>query len=152
VSHSERQIHDKEAIEAILRRATVCRIALCDGDTPYIVPVHFGYENGRLYFHSATEGRKLDILARNNRVCFEVDVDVELIPADAPCAWSSRYRSVVGFGRAFVVRDAEEKARALNLIVTQCGGTPGAYSAEALDEVAVVRVEVDRMTGKQAGY
>jgi nitroimidazol reductase NimA-like FMN-containing flavoprotein (pyridoxamine 5'-phosphate oxidase superfamily) len=139
-------------METILRRATVCRIAMCDGDSPYVVAVNFGYADNRLYFHSATEGRKLDILARNNRVCFEADVDVELVPAEKPCGWTARYRSVVGFGRAFVVDDAEEKARALNLIVTQCGGKPGAYSAKALDEVAVVRVAVETMTGKQAGY
>ena len=148
----DRQICDTEAMEAILRRATVCRIAMCDGDSPYIVAVNFGYADNRLYFHSATEGRKLDILARNSRVCFEADVDVELVPAEAPCGWTARYRSVMGFGRAFVVSDAEEKACALNLIVTQCGGKPGEYSAAALAEVAIVRIEVDQMTGKQAGH
>ena len=72
------EVSERAEVEAILAEATVCRLAMCDGDQPYVVPLSFGYRDGTLYFHTAMEGKKLCILAKNNRVCFEVDVDQEL--------------------------------------------------------------------------
>jgi nitroimidazol reductase NimA-like FMN-containing flavoprotein (pyridoxamine 5'-phosphate oxidase superfamily) len=54
---------------------------------PYIVPVCFGYDDGTLYFHSATAGRKLDVLRKNNAVCVEFDVDCEVVKAENACKW-----------------------------------------------------------------
>ncbi|MCJ7619404.1 MAG: pyridoxamine 5'-phosphate oxidase family protein, partial [Anaerolineae bacterium] len=62
---AEREIKDREAIEDILRRATVCRLAVCDGNVPYVVPLSFGYADNCLYFHSAREGRKIETIKAN---------------------------------------------------------------------------------------
>ena len=97
---------------------------------PYVVPVCFGYEGDILYFHSAPRGRKLDILRRNSAVCFEFDVDCEVVPAKSACGWSMRFRSVVGFGDASLVEDPEEKRKALDVIMGQYGGQPGEYAAD----------------------
>ena len=67
----DKEIKDKEVIESIIKRATVCRIALSENNVPYIVPLSFGYKDNCLYFHSAPEGRKIDIIKQNNNVCFE---------------------------------------------------------------------------------
>lgn len=64
----EREICDPEEMESIISRACVCRLAMCEGYAPYVVPLCFGYEGEYLYFHSATEGRKLEILKKNPRV------------------------------------------------------------------------------------
>jgi len=148
----DQEITDRTEIESILQRATVCRIAMAEDNVPYVVPVSFGYRDGCLYIHSAPEGRKIDILKRNDRVCFEVDVDEELVRRGEPCAWSMRYRSVVGLGRAYLVEDAEEKRKALDIIVEHYGGEPAGYSDKALREVAVIRVKIEEMTGKQSGH
>lgn len=145
----DREITDKAAIEAILQRAQVCRIALADGEQPYIVPVCFGYEPGRLYFHSATEGRKLDILRRNDRVCFEAEADAEFIPADQACEWTVRFSSVIGFGKAAFVENPEEKEHALQVLMQHYGGQTTGFGD--LRRVAVIRIDVEEMTGKRSG-
>jgi nitroimidazol reductase NimA-like FMN-containing flavoprotein (pyridoxamine 5'-phosphate oxidase superfamily) len=60
-------------IEAILKRTEVGRLALCDGSAPYIIPLNFAYLNGKIGFHCDWKGKKLDIIAKNPRCCFEVD-------------------------------------------------------------------------------
>ncbi|MBA7530072.1 hypothetical protein ES705_22275 [subsurface metagenome] len=97
---SDYQITDKQELLDILKQAEICRLALADRDEPYIVPINFGIEFTdplNLYFHCAREGRKLDIIERNHKVCFEVEVDAKLHPGSKACGWSMRYRSVIGF-------------------------------------------------------
>lgn len=139
---------DMDTIESIIRSASVCRIALSDDGQPYVLPVCFGYADNTLYFHSAPRGRKLDILGKNNAVCCEFDVDQEIVQAEDACAWSVRYRSVVAFGRAFVVEDLEEQRQALDVILAHYGGRPRAYPEATLQRTAVVKVEIQSMTAK----
>ena len=149
---AEREIKDRSVVEEILRGATVCRLAVCDGNVPYIVPLNFGYEDGRLYFHSAPEGRKIEAIKANPNVCFEVDVDQELVPGELPCEWTVRYRSVIGFGQARILEEVAEKGRALDVILSHYAQGPFVYPEGAIDEVAVVEVEIESLTGKQSGY
>jgi nitroimidazol reductase NimA-like FMN-containing flavoprotein (pyridoxamine 5'-phosphate oxidase superfamily) len=144
---------DRSAIEAIIRQALVCRIALTDGEQPYIVPVCFGCADDALYFHSSGKGRKIDILKKNNAVCFEFDVDQELVGSEIPCRSGIKYRSVIGFGKAFFVQDPAEKKKALDTIMAQYGGQPPYdYPATTLDKTTVVKVAIESMTAKVAGY
>ncbi len=144
----EREVLDRTEIEAILGEAAVCRIALSDHDSPYIVPVCFGYKGGRLYIHCAREGRKLDILRKNSRLCFEVDIESETVKSPRPCNWGMRYRSLVGFGRAFIIDDAVEKSEALDVIMEHYAGPRGPYPASVLGRTRIVRIRIDEMTGK----
>jgi nitroimidazol reductase NimA-like FMN-containing flavoprotein (pyridoxamine 5'-phosphate oxidase superfamily) len=114
---SEKEITDKSAIEAIINASLVCRLALSDGDQPYIVPLSFGYQDRTLYFHSALEGKKIDIIKINNRICFEFDVNTEIIEAEKACKWGMKYQSVIGFGRAVLVENIQEKQKALSIIM-----------------------------------
>jgi nitroimidazol reductase NimA-like FMN-containing flavoprotein (pyridoxamine 5'-phosphate oxidase superfamily) len=143
---------DVDTIESIIRSASVCRIALSDDGQPYVLPVCFGYADNTLYFHSAPRGRKLDILRKNNAVCCAFDVDQEIVQAEDACAWSVRYRSVVAFGRAFVVEDLEEQRQALDVILAHYGGQPCPYPEPTLRRTAVVKVEIQSMTAKISGY
>jgi nitroimidazol reductase NimA-like FMN-containing flavoprotein (pyridoxamine 5'-phosphate oxidase superfamily) len=145
-------ITDVDTIESIIRSASVCRIALSDDGQPYVLPVCFGYVDNTLYFHSAPSGRKLDILGKNNAVCCEFDVDQEIVRAEDACAWSVRYRSVVAFGRAFVVEDLDEQRKALDVILAHYGGQARAYPEATLLRTAVVKVEIQSMTAKISGY
>jgi len=150
--------HDREIkvpgeIEAIIQRAQICRVGLAEDNVPYVVPVHFGYAGKCLYFHCATQGKKLDIIRRNNNVCFEIDTDYQLVRPDGPpCKCSARYRSVIGFGKASVIEDRGEKAAALNIVSQHYGSSPYQFSDEEMEGVAVVKIDVSNMTGKQAGY
>jgi uncharacterized protein len=152
--HPEKAITDPAAIDDILRRGTVCHMAMVDGDRPYVVPLCYGYRDGALYAHSAREGRKLDLLRRNPAVCFDVSVDVELAPGDHPCRWNMRYRSVIGAGRATLVDDPEDKRAAMDIIMAHYGGQPegGRYPYEEaiLGNTIIIRVDVESLSGKQS--
>ncbi len=146
----EREITDKKEIEAIIQQALVCRLAMVDGDTPYVVPLCFGYADRTLYFHSASEGKKLEILKKNNRVCFEFDIDQSLKMSEKPCAWSMTYKSVLGFGRAYFLTDFEAKGKALEIIMRNYTADSFEYPKSAVDEISVIKVEIEHMTGKQS--
>ena len=125
---------------------------MSDEGQPYVVPASFGYEDGTLYFHSSVEGKKVDILRKNNAVCVEFDVDQEITQAESACNWGVKYRSVIGFGRAFFIEGVEEKQRALDIIVAHYGGDPQDYPKATLRKMAVVRVEIQDATAKVSGY
>ena len=79
----EREVKERAAIEEILRACKVCRLAMNGEDgVPYVVPLNFGYtwsgEQPVFYLHSAQSGRKLDLLDKDARVCFEMDCDYVL--------------------------------------------------------------------------
>ena len=142
----------KEQIEAIIHKATVCRLGMLDGDTPYIVPLCFGYRDNTLYFHGSMQSRKVELIQKHPRVCFEFDILTEPISAPNPCDWDMRYQSVVGFGKASMVEETAEKREALATIVAQY--TKGSHSLTdlRLGATAVIKVAITSMTGKQSGF
>lgn len=105
----EKEIKDIETIKSILQEAQVCRLALSNNNIPYIIPMNFGFKDNILYLHSAKEGSKIEILKKNNNICFEVDIKNELIKSKTPCDWSMKYYSVIGMGKVYFVNDFEGK-------------------------------------------
>ena len=89
---NDREIKDRKEIDGIIRRCRVCRLAMCDDGQPYIVPLNFGYDGRFLYFHAAPEGRKIDIIKRNNRVGFEFDILHDIVTARAGLRLGSKIR------------------------------------------------------------
>ncbi len=147
----DKEIADGAKIESIIRRSTVCRLAMVDENRPYIVPLCFGYKGNLLYFHSARNGRKIDVLKKNNAVCFEFDVDYEPIKADNACEWGMKYESVIGFGKASFVDDVEAKREALDIIMQQYSSGVFTYPDAKLKNTIIIKVEIEHMTGKQSG-
>ena len=146
---ANREISDPSAIRAIMEEALVCRIGLCDEGMPYVVPMNFGLGENCLFLHCATEGQKLDILRRNDRVCFEMDLLREIKEGPAACGWSARYESVIGFGKAIFVDDPAEKRFALDRIMNHYSTIgPCAYPDDILAKTTVIRIEIERLTGK----
>lgn len=151
MKRKDKEITDRMEIESILSQARICRIGFSQNNKPYIVPMNFGYKDGYLFFHCAQEGMKIDIIKQNNNVCFEVDINHEITDTGIPCDWSTRYSSVIGFGKALLVKDPIEKKLALNVIVNHY--SPKAkfkYSEEALNKVGIIKIETTSMTGKKS--
>ena len=148
----DKEIQDRKVIDRIIGRASLCRLALCDGDQPYIVTMNFGYDGSRLYFHCATEGRKIDLIKKNNKVCFQMDLNYELVEAEKPCKYTSKFLSVVGFGKAALLTDRDEKIPALDIIMKHYDGPSGDYVDEVLEKVTVIRVDIESISGKYSGY
>ena len=147
----EKEIIQGSDIEAIIRKALICRLGLSDGEQPYIVPLCFGYRNRTLYFHCALEGKKLDIIRKNQRVCFEFDVNSAIIMDEDACKWSIKYQSVLGFGKAVIVENINEKQNAIEIIMSQYTDRQFHFSDMAVQKMAVIKVEIENMTGKQSG-
>jgi uncharacterized protein len=148
----DREVSNKAELEAIVRQADVCRIAMFAEKAPYIVPLNFGYEwdeTLKLYFHCAQTGRKLELLKMNDSVGFEIDIGHELIAGSTACDWGMKYKSVVGHGKIREIADEEDKARGLDSIMKQAGfeGSPS-YSRQMLGAVKVLCLEVEEITGK----
>ncbi|MBI5248527.1 MAG: pyridoxamine 5'-phosphate oxidase family protein, partial [Desulfomonile tiedjei] len=146
----KQEITDRAILESILDKAEVCRLGLCEDGMPYVVPICFGYEDNCIYVHSAGEGRKIDIIKRNNNVCFEAEADVEVIAGEDACKWSMRYLSVIGFGKAFMVNDFDDKIRGLNAIMRHYSGLSEHIYNEAATKLAtIIKIEIESMTGKK---
>jgi len=152
---TDRELTDPSALDDVLRRADVLFVAMVDEGEPYVLPFDFGYEpgpdggpaGGALFVHCAEEGRKLDVIAREPRVCFTAEVDHEVVPGTA-CSWTAYFRSVVGWGTARLVADRAERARALERLIEHYSGQPESLPPASADGVAVIRIDIERVTGK----
>ena len=150
----DHEITDINGIEEILLQCKTCHIAMIDGDTPYVVPLSYGYKflDGNvleLYLHSALEGRKLDVLKRNNRVCFEISSEGEPVHSEIPCNSSYYYASVIGFGEAVFVDGAEEKCEALSVMFRHQSGKDDIITAEQTKSTCVFKIVSTDFTGKK---
>ncbi len=65
------EIADPKIIEEILKESEICRLAMMDGDKPYILPFNYGYKDNCIYIHCAKEGKKIDLLRKNGEVNYK---------------------------------------------------------------------------------
>ena len=142
----------EEDARAFLAAGREGRLATCDrAGQPYITPLNYLYRAGKIYFHSRLDGRKLDNIAANPRVCFEVSAAAKLtVTHDRPCSCSTRYTSVLAFGVARVVEDSTEKTALLNMLVERYAGGNAFQPVEEKHAAgcAVVEIDVDQISGK----
>ena len=113
----DKEVKDKDIISSALNRAIVCRLGLTENDMPYVVPMNFGYKDNCLYFHSVPIGKKIEIIKKNNQVCFEIDIDHELVITESACNATMKYLSIIGSGKAELIDDFERKQKALEIIM-----------------------------------
>lgn len=148
----DRAVTQEADLLQILQSCKVCRVAMNTGSYPYIVPMNFGfsYESGTLtlFFHSALEGRKIDLLRADPRVCFEMDCAHSLIISDKACGYGYRFQSIIGEGDMEIVADAEEKMRGLACLMAHQTGRSFTFSPEDVAAVTVLRLRVRQWTGK----
>ena len=149
----EKEIKEKAEIEQVLREATVGRLGTSRDDTPYVVPVSYVYDDGKIIIHGAKQGKKMDDIQANPRVCFEVDTS-EIIPSDDPCNYSYRYRSVIANGTAKILDDPAEKLVGLRLLTEKYApGNGPTLTEEHLNKnsnLNVVEIKIQDMTGKKS--
>ena len=147
---SDKEITDRKAIEDIILRSKVCKLAMCEENRPYIVPLCFGFKNNTLYFHSAPKGKKIEILKKNPNVCFEFEIFTQIIKSAKACKWGMRYKSVIGFGKAGFITDDDLKRQAFDIIMNQYADGSFIYEDALLKSVVVINVGIQSMTGKQS--
>ena len=147
----KREIEDRSEIEEILHLERTMHLALADNNIPFVVPVFYAFDGTSIYFHSAKAGTKMEILKRNNNVCFEVSIGEGVVPSNAACDFEAKHRTVIGVGKAIFVEDEAEKIRALDLIVAKFTEEKFTYPQANLNLTQVVRIDIESIKGKKHG-
>lgn len=151
-----REITLQSSMEDIISRCQYCSMAMVDQDNrPYVLPMNFGYAEGVVYLHSAPEGKKVDILHSNSKVClaFSTDHELRYQSENVACSYSMKYRSVLIYGKVTFITDPDEKRRVLNIIMKQYTGRDDfKYNDPAIKNVLVYKVVAEKMEGRAYGY
>jgi nitroimidazol reductase NimA-like FMN-containing flavoprotein (pyridoxamine 5'-phosphate oxidase superfamily) len=144
-------------MEDILKRAEVGRLAFCDGSKPYVIPLNFLYKEGKIVFHCAWEGKKLDLIAKNPDCCFEVDEFMGEVSYHYDSRCHLDYDSVLLFGKAHFENEAEEKIRLLQFFAEKYnelykkpiseGGRR--YTADRVSECCCIVIDIEELTGRR---
>jgi nitroimidazol reductase NimA-like FMN-containing flavoprotein (pyridoxamine 5'-phosphate oxidase superfamily) len=149
----DKEITEKTVMEEILRENEVGRLGTAVNGRPYVVPMNFAYRDGKIYLHSHKDGKKFRDIAENNLVCFEVDSG-EMIEGSKPCDYSWNYGSVIAYGKAMIINDAKEKLEALKIISDRYAWGKGSKltlkMVENMQSLAVIRIDINEMTGKKS--
>jgi len=149
----DKEVKDKNVIISALNRAMICRLGLTEDDMPYIVPMNFGYKDNCLYFHSAPIGKKIEIIKKNNQVCFEIDIDHEVVITESACNATMKYLSIIGFGIAELIEDFEHKQNALQIIMDHYSSNKKhEFSKKMIEKIVIIKVKIEKMTGKISGH
>ena len=155
----DREVTNPCEISSILSKSHVIRLGFFDEEAgyPYIVPLScactYDKASGALtfYLHCAKEGRKVTLMEKNNRVCFELDEVIGIKKGDAPCDYGMCYSSIIGVGRLLKIPDddLEGKRAALDLIMKHHGASGDLnYNPEILKRTTVLRLEAESFTAK----
>jgi nitroimidazol reductase NimA-like FMN-containing flavoprotein (pyridoxamine 5'-phosphate oxidase superfamily) len=153
VRRTDRELTDPAAIASVLRRGRFATVAMCHEGEPYLVTLSYGYDadENALYFHVAKEGRKLDAIAADPRVCATVVIDGGSQPGEC----KHRYESVVARGTMRLVDDPAERRRGMRVLVTHLEDDPELVWAHnrldgdtVYERMSVVRLDIDEITGK----
>jgi nitroimidazol reductase NimA-like FMN-containing flavoprotein (pyridoxamine 5'-phosphate oxidase superfamily) len=150
----DREVTSINEIEEILIQCKTCHIAMVDDGAPYVVPLSYGYKilddsSLELYFHSALEGRKLDILRKNNKVCFEMAYEGEPVHSGTPCNSGYYFASVIGYGEAVFIDDVDKKCAALSIMFKHQSGRDVTFKAGQARSVCVFKIISSDFTGKR---
>ncbi|MCI8955416.1 MAG: pyridoxamine 5'-phosphate oxidase family protein [Eubacterium sp.] len=149
---SDREITDKKEMIEIIKKCDVCRIVLNDEDYPYIVPLNFGMdiqdEGIVFYFHGATEGKKYDLIRKNNKATFEMDCSHQLVMDDKKMSCTMKYESIIGRGHIEIVSE-EEKMKGLEILMKQYHQEDFQFGTAIVPNTNVFKLTVEEMTGKR---
>ncbi len=149
-----KEIVRKEEMLDVIKQCKFCHVGFVDGDMPYVLGFNFGYEDHKIYLHCAKEGKKLDILRKNNNVCVMFDTGHEFFHRHehVACSYRMRYKSVMVTGKAYFVDNYDEKVKGLQILMKQYSDKHFEFSKPSVDNVVIIRIEIEKMTGRKFEY
>jgi nitroimidazol reductase NimA-like FMN-containing flavoprotein (pyridoxamine 5'-phosphate oxidase superfamily) len=145
------QLLSQEETVAILKKGSSGVLGVSgDDDYPYTVPISYVYQDGKLFFHGAPSGHKIDSIRRNNKVSFCIIDQDEVIQK----TFTTHFRSAIVFGRARIVTDDQERRMAIEALVEKYSPDyihEGQLAMErGWEKVCLVEINIEHMTGKAA--
>lgn len=145
-----KQLLSSDDTEAVLHRCTNGVLAcLGDKDYPYAVPISYVYTNGRIYFHSAITGHKIDAILKHPKVSLAVVDEDTIVSAE----YTTYFRSVILFGRARVAEGEEWQQGFAALVEKYSGDQPEEAKYKEITgctQSLIIAIDIDHMTGKEA--
>ncbi|MBN1926151.1 MAG: pyridoxamine 5'-phosphate oxidase family protein [Prolixibacteraceae bacterium] len=148
------EIKNHEEIGEIIRSCRTCYLGLCDlSNQPYVIPMNFGYDGKALYLHSGQSGRKWDIMKSNPKACITFCLGEELAWQNETVACSYRIKSktVIAEGTIEFIDNDEEKIIALDIITAQYSKLKFKYSAPAIKNVGVYKLNIEKIEAREFG-
>lgn len=146
------QLPEEDAVEMLKNGSCGVLGVTGDNDYPYAVPVSYVYKDGSIFIHCAKEGHKIDGIKRNDKVTFCVIGRDEVAQAD----FTTKYKSVIVFGRAGIIMDDARKRFALESLVEKYSPDYLKEGQEAIkevwDNVCLLEIKIEHMTGKVSKY
>ena len=148
----KKQVLSQKEVEDILHKGTSGVLALLgDNDYPYAVPISYVYDDGKIYFHSAKSGHKIDAIQRTEKASFCV-IDKDLV---VPEEYTTYFRSVIAFGKIRVIEDDREKRAAIEkLAIKYAPEDTAANRDDAISRggnlICMLEMKIDHITGKEA--
>ena len=143
-------IESREEMEKLLREEDIGYLGLSLDGYPYVVPLNYHYDNGRIVFHCGLKGKKLDYLKTNPRVCYTVGRQLGGVREHASgnlCHVDSD--SVICYGRARMLDEIEERQAALNAFNRRFKPEAADVPLERVMNCCMVEIMVAEMTGRQ---
>ena len=141
----------EETAAAILDRNTAGTLALLgDDDYPYSIPISYVYADGKIYFHSAKTGHKIDAIKKHEKASFSVIDKDEIVPEE----YTTYFRSVIAFGKIRLVEDLDEVRRIATVLAMKYSadfaeGIPAEIDS-SIKHMAIIELEIEHMTAKEA--
>ncbi|GAB4290021.1 MAG: pyridoxamine 5'-phosphate oxidase family protein [Marinilabiliales bacterium] len=146
-----REITKESELEDVIKRAKVCYIGFLDDDKPYVLGFNYGYKNKTIYLHCAKQGKKLDIIKKNNQVCMYFNVDNEIFARheNVACSWRQRYRSVQAYGKAEIIDDYDRKLEGLKIFMQNYSEKKFTFNKPSVDNIYIIEIKLDKITGRK---
>lgn len=148
----KKQLLSQEETAAVLARGSSGVLALAgENGYPYAVPLSYVYDGGRLYFHCARSGHKLDAIRRCEKASFCVIDQDQIIPEE----YTSYFRSVIAFGRVRILEDEGEKRAAIEKLALKYAPNSTVEDRKQViqkewEPLCMLEMELDHVTGKEA--
>jgi len=147
-------LEEQEIVENIISQADICYVGMVDEqNTPYVIPMNFGYKDGVIYLHSGPTGHSIDILNLNNNVCVTFSIDHELVfqHPKVACSYRMKAKSVICRGKVCFIENLDDKRDALNIIMSHYSDKTFEYSEPAVKNVKIWEIPIDNISAKEYG-
>lgn len=147
-------VEERALIDEIITKNKVCHVGMISLDNmPYVIPMNFGYEGDIIYLHSAQEGSSINALEKNPNVCIVFCTEPQLTyqNENVACSYRMKGASAMCRGKVVFIEDFDEKIKALDIIMRQYTDKPFTYSAPAVNNVKVWKVEIEDISTKVFG-
>ena len=143
-------LSEQETLRVLEEGKTGIVGVLGDDGYPYTVPINYVLLEDKIYFHSAKKGHKVDAIAKEPKVSMTVVERDDVVSRE----FTTYFRSIQLFGKAYVVEDEAERNVAFRALCEKFSGADLDRYEEIMSKeaaaAAIVRIDIEHITGKES--